>query len=80
MQENQTEQKENKIPTYGKIIKDDFFLRQHVGRATDPDGKEFEIATALNDAPLIVYRGKAYSLPWEDICNMAAEAGLFKED
>ena len=67
-------------PTYGEIIKSNFLLRQHVGDATAPDGKEFEIATTLNGAPLIVYHNKAYSLPWKDICNMAADAGLFKED
>lgn len=75
---NQTKQPET--PTYGEIIKGDFLLRQHVGNATAPDGKEFEIATTLNGAPLIVYHNKAYSLPWEHICNMAADAGLFKED
>ena len=77
---NQTEQKETENTTYGKIIKGDFFLRQHVGDATTPDGKEFEIATTLNSAPLIVYRNKAFALSWEDICNMATDAGLFKED
>lgn len=30
---NQTEQKETENTTYGKIIKGDFFLRQHVGDA-----------------------------------------------
>ncbi len=75
---NQTKQPET--PTYGEIIKGKFFMRQHVGNATAPDGKEFEIATTLNGAPLIVYGDKAFSLPWEHICNMAADAGLFKED
>ncbi len=75
---NQTKQPET--PTYGEIIKSNFLLRQHVGDATAPDGKEFEIATTLNGAPLIVYHNKAYSLPWKDICNMAADAGLFEED
>ena len=75
---NQTKQPET--PTYGEIIKCKFFMRHHVGNATAPDGKEFEIATTLNGAPLIVYGDKAFSLPWEHICNMAADAGLFKED
>ncbi len=78
--DNQTKPKETETPTCGKIIKGNFFLRQHVGDATAPDGKKFEIATTLNGAPLIVYHNKAYSLSWEDICNMAANAGLFEED
>lgn len=67
-------------PVFGTIEKGGFFLRQYVGKATSSDGKEFEIATTMHGEPLIVYGNKMYKLSWNDICNMAEAAGLFKED
>lgn len=70
----------NETQTYGKIEKGGFFLRQYVGEATSSDGKKFEIATTMQGEPLIVYGNKMFKLSWNDICNMAEAAGLFKED
>ncbi len=70
----------NETQTYGKIEKGGFFLRQYVGEATSSDGKKFEIATTMHCEPLIVYGNKMFKLSWNDICNMAEAAGLFKED
>ena len=70
----------NETQTYGKIEKGGFFLRQYVGEATSSDGKKFEIATTIQGEPLIVYGNKMFKLSWNDICNMAEAAGLFKED
>lgn len=67
-------------PTYGTIEKNSFIFRQYVGEATTSDGKKFEIATTMSGEPLIVFGNKMYKLSWNDICNMAEAAGLFKED
>jgi len=34
----------------------------------------------MQGEPLIVYGNKMFKLSWNDICNMAEAAGLFKED
>ena len=67
-------------PKYGTIEKDSCIFRQCIGEATTSDGKIFEITTTMCYEPLIEYGNKMYRLSWEDICNMAEEAGLFEED
>lgn len=74
---------ENKQPNqtapYGKVEKG-LFMRQHVGDGKTPDGKPFEICQTLSGSPLILYGNRGFSLSWNDICNMAADAGLFDEE
>lgn len=77
---HENNQKNTTIPAYGTIEKDSFIFRQYVGEATASDGKKFEIAMTMRGEPLIVYGNKMYRLSWNDICNMAEAAGLFKED
>jgi len=64
---------------YGKIIKGGFFLHQYVGEGTTPDGKKFELATTMGNNPMVVYGNNVYVLSWNDICNMAVDAGLFED-
>ena len=73
----QNEQTQKQV--YGEILQGGFFLRQYVGEATTPDGKKFELATTMKNNPMVVYGNKVYVLTWNDICNMASEAGLFEE-
>ena len=77
---NNEQIQQNQKQVYGEILRDGFFLRQHVGEATSPDGKKFELATTMKNNPMILYGNKAYILTWNDICYMASEAGLFEED
>lgn len=70
----------NQEQVYGKIIKGGFILRQYIGEATTPDGKKFELATTMNNSPMVLYRNKVYVLSWNDICNMASDAGLFENN
>lgn len=65
----------------GTIYENKFFLHNHIGDATTDDGKKFDLATNFADnSPLVVYKNRTYRLSWNDICNLAEEAGLFKED
>lgn len=65
---------------YGEILKGGFFLHQYVGEATTSNGKKFELATTMKNNPMIIHGNKAYVLTWNDICNMASDAGLFEDD
>lgn len=73
----QNQQAQKKV--YGEILKDGFFLRQYVGEATTSDGKKFELAVTMKNNPMIIYGNNAYVLTWNDICNMALNAGLFED-
>ena len=63
-----SEKSQNQV--YGKIIKGGFFLHQYVGEG---------IATTMKNNPIVVYGNNVYVLSWNDICNMAVDAGLFEE-
>lgn len=57
------------------------FMSIHVGTASNDDST-FEICTSMNQSPLIrcVETGKWFSLSWQEILELAEEAGITKED
>ncbi len=60
------------------------FLREAVGTATDPEAKIKYEMTTINDnrQPMVCSSktGKYFTLSWEDIVNLAVEAGIDKDD
>lgn len=79
MQHINEQNQQTQRQVYGEILKGGFFLRQYVGEATTSDGKKFELAVTMKNNPMIIYGNNAYVLSWNDIYNMASEAGLFEE-
>lgn len=70
-----------KEPVIGKV-EEGVFLRLHVAEGdVEIDGKEvkFELAVTYSYTPLVLVGKKAFILSWEDIVNLAEEAGLFSE-
>jgi hypothetical protein len=62
----------------GKIYpKGTAFLRQHVGEA-ESDHLHFEMSLVNMTTPAVYCHetGKYFVLPWQDILNMAEEAGV----
>ena len=69
------------MPTYGKLHKDSVpFLRLDVGRANlDESGLSFELSANMGDmAPIVRCEetGRTFTLSWQDIVNMAMDAGI----
>ena len=63
----------------GRIEKG-FFLQQFVG-TVETQGKTMELCIgAMNGAPMVNYNGKHYILNWQDIVELAIDAGLLNED
>lgn len=52
----------------------------HVGEGTLENGKKIEIATSWGSEPIIIFEGKYFVLEWQEICELADKAGLFKQD
>lgn len=64
----------------GKILTNKFIMRNYVGDGTGKhNGKEvkFEMSTSMNFAPIIKYNNKYFALGWDDILQLAEQAGLF---
>lgn len=55
------------------------FLRVNAGTAKS-DGVTYELTTSLAGSPIVnsSKTGKYFTLSWEDICNLAIEAGIDK--
>ncbi|MEG1609194.1 MAG: hypothetical protein RR348_04930, partial [Clostridia bacterium] len=73
--DNQTNQNKQ----YGSIS-EGLFFRLHVGDVTATDGKKFEIATAMNMSPMVLYKNRVFELSWNEICNMASDMGLLDDN
>ena len=67
----------------GKIIDNKIVLTIHVGRASGKvKGKkvEFDLQYSMtNGNPVIHYKNKFFILTWEEIADLAEDAGLFEE-
>lgn len=74
MEENTNQTK----PQYGKI-EEGYFLCVHVGDGTASDGTQFEVVTTMNGAPMVRLGKRAFILSWQEICQMAEDAGLFNK-
>ena len=65
-------------------IKEGLFLTEYVGKDKgNVKGKEVEfelLVGAVNKAPIIHYGRKKFVLGWDDIVNLAEDAGLFEDD
>lgn len=58
-----------------------FFFTEHVGDATINKKYKVELLVgAVNLAPIIKYGHKYFSLAWDDILQLAKNAGLFIEE
>ena len=55
-------------------------MRQHVGEATDDEGREYELTLTMGMEPIVrsEQTGKYYILDWDDIISLAIEAGIDK--
>jgi hypothetical protein len=71
------------VEPYGRLHeKQTMFLRQHVGEASGPDGKSYEMAVNMGGmTPIIESKqtGKWFTLSWQEILNMAVKAGIDEE-
>lgn len=68
----------------GKIETNKHFLTEHVGTATGTvNGKEVKVdilVGGINKSPILQYKNKHFVLSWDDILELAEQAGLFKDD
>lgn len=66
----------------GKIYKSmSLFFRQHVGEAKR-ENSNYELSMVINDqTPLVCSKqtGKYFSISWQEIIELAIEAGIDKE-
>lgn len=70
----------NNTEQIGKITKG-LFLKVYIGDGKTDEGKEFEFAVTANYyEPLVMYGKRTFHLSWNDICNLAEQAGLFKDE
>lgn len=63
------------------IEKDALLLRVVVGECSDDDGNSYEMTTSTDMTPLIKSHqtGRTFHLSWQDIMELAIEAGIDKE-
>ena len=54
------------------------FLREHVGDATGEKGRKYELSFVNMHTPAILSKqtGKYFTLSWQDILELAVEAGI----
>jgi hypothetical protein len=66
--------------TYGKLQPEGrMFLRVNVGKATAPDGTEYEMTVSAGDYSPIVRNlrtDRTFTLSWQDILELAGKAGI----
>lgn len=71
---NNTEQTIGKIST-------GMFLKVYIGDGKTDEGNDFELAVTANRyEPLVTYGRRTFHLSWNDIFNLAEQAGLFKDE
>lgn len=67
-------------PFIGRIIPaKTLIMRHNVGTATGDEGDEYEMTTTVNDrSPMVksMKTGKTFHLNWNDIINLAVQAGV----
>ncbi len=84
MSEENAQTTEDPAPFIGRIIPAKaMILRHNVGTATGEDGTEYEMTTSVTDrSPLVKSSktGKTFSLSWNDIINLAVQAGVDTPD
>ena len=62
-------------------IKTGYFFRQYVGEGKTEDERKFELCvSAGTQEPMVTLGKRAFILSWNDICNLAERAGLFKTE
>lgn len=69
----------NKVDENGRRT---MVICQHVGDGTFGKGeskKEFELAVAMSQSPMVRYGSKTYLLTWTEILRLAEAAGLFDD-
>ena len=70
----------NNTEQIGKITTG-LFLQVYMGSGKTDEGKEFEFAVTANlYEPLVMYGKRTFHLSWNDIFNLAEQAGLFKDE
>lgn len=78
------ENKEQVKPQSRGRITDGFLFRQYVGSGNAVlDGHTIEFSLnigASSNAPIVGFGNKFFVLDWDDIIEMAEEAGLFKDE
>jgi len=61
---------------------DHIFVRVEIGSATGHDGAKYDLGTSVDGQPLIrsSKTGKTFSLSWNELLNMAVDAGIDEQD
>jgi hypothetical protein len=61
---------------------DHIFVRVEIGSATGQDGAKYDLGTSVDGQPLIrsSKTGKTFSLSWNELLNMAVDAGIDEQD
>ena len=63
----------------GKILdKDSLYMTIHVGEAGEAKGDKYHLATMIDSSPIVTSEktDKRFNLSWNDIVNMAVDAGV----